>query len=232
MRNPRILLPPDYLVTTGLAPPPRPSVPLPPPGDLFLDIRIGAQLGRGSSGSVFEASLIPGGSSTQLTSSPPVLPPLVVKISFRGKANKLAREAYYYDMCRPLQGASIPRYYGHFRAELPPNMSPVQFNVDGSVGDVINLKRHSRDVYTWAHAEDQDADGNDDAEAELSESPSPPPEVEPPDSEIEEIEQGRNTVSILVLERLGGYIAIEPGVSFTDDFLYVRDRLPYSRNIC
>lgn len=227
MRNPRILLDPDYLATTGTAPPPRPPISLPPPGDLVLSLRLGAKLGRGGAGLVYEAFVIPNSSSPHLTSSPPVLPPLVVKISFRGKANKLAREAYYYDMCHPLQGASIPRYYGHFRTDVARNVSPVQSNDDGTVGDAISIarKRRSRPVYYDENESDEPLD--DDSCGGSSESPeatpSPPPEIEPPDSDIEEIEQSVNSVSILVLERLGSYLPI--GVPLSDALLYVQDRL-------
>lgn len=121
----------------GTPPPPRPTITLPPPGNLNLSLRIGARIGWGGTGAVYEAFPVPGGPSSSFTCSS--LPPLVVKISYRGCAKNLAHEAYYYDFCHPLQGVSIARFYGHFRVELPEDFTLVPSKSDDSVGEAVDL---------------------------------------------------------------------------------------------
>ena len=64
---------------------------------------------------VYEAIL-----DAQDSSAPDInLPPLVAKISFRGRTTPAAHEAYYYETLQPLQGVSIARFYGRFVSDVP-----------------------------------------------------------------------------------------------------------------
>ena len=70
---------------------------------------------------VYEAIL-----DAQDSSAPDInLPPLVAKISFRGRTTPAAHEAYYYETLQPLQGVSIARFYGRFVSDVPLEISLV-----------------------------------------------------------------------------------------------------------
>ncbi|EKM57098.1 uncharacterized protein PHACADRAFT_91214, partial [Phanerochaete carnosa HHB-10118-sp] len=141
--------------------PPRPPVNLPLTGNLKLPLLLGPRLGTGSSGLIFEAQIDPDGTSPCLLST---LPPLAAKVSYRGRRAASAHEAYYYDTLQPLQGISIARFYGHFLAELPSDISLL----------------YSPEGY----------------------------EDDPVDSDIEEIAETSDSVSILVMERLGDLLPV------------------------
>ena len=169
---------PDWRIGDDRPVPLKPS--LPSPGNLALSLSLGEKLGRGSSGLIYEAFVDEANSSSELASS---LPPLVVKITYRGRSIRAAHEAYYYETLQPLQGVSIPRYYGRFTADVPPSISPLRCNnVDGArTEETIDIRPGMR-PYPFTDEED-------------TLDPSP------------------NSVGILVLERLGGYLPMNVPLS-------------------
>lgn len=223
-----------YAERQGTPPPPRPPTALPNPGNLALRLGLGAQLGRGGSGRVYEAVVVPGGSSSLFAATPSVLPPLVVKISRRGRARKLANEAYYYDLCHSLQGVSLARFYGHFRTELPHGIQLPHLDDDDesdeSSEDTSEPSSHessgSDDAKQPTTPSDDGATSGDRFGDKIiwswNDCDSTPPEAppHPEDSDIEEIETGPDSVSILVMERLGGFLPISE--KLPDMLLYVR----------
>ncbi|KAK7692417.1 hypothetical protein QCA50_004042 [Cerrena zonata] len=100
------------------APPKRLPSKLPPPGTMKLSLRLGKKIGYGAAGRIFEATIDYDHSSPELRDM--AIPPLVVKVSRRYKADNLAREAYYYEEMERLQGSIVPRYYGLYEAEISP----------------------------------------------------------------------------------------------------------------
>ena len=123
----------------------------------------------------------------------------VVKLSYRGQCAALAHDAYYYEFLRPLQGVSIARCYGYFTTQVPSSTSVVHCaGGDQGTASINNAPRRpyvgvKRDV--------------------------PDPRVEKPDSDVEEIEETPDSMSILILERLGGYLPM--GVPLSDSLMCV-----------
>ncbi|KAJ3552226.1 hypothetical protein NM688_g4265 [Phlebia brevispora] len=99
-------------------PPARPPSRLPPPGNIFLSLKLGKRVGRGRSGVVYEATIDPTASSSEVNSL--IAPPLVVKISRRGHSTDIEHESFYYEEMECLQGVVVPRFYGLFEGETPP----------------------------------------------------------------------------------------------------------------
>ncbi|KAK7681692.1 hypothetical protein QCA50_015039 [Cerrena zonata] len=97
----------------------RPSE-LPEPGTLKLQLSLGRKLGSGRVARVYEATVDYANSSPELQQM--ILPPLAVKVSRRYDARHLAKEAYYYDEMECLHGSVIPRYYGFYQTEIPPDL--------------------------------------------------------------------------------------------------------------
>ncbi|TCD67824.1 hypothetical protein EIP91_011886 [Steccherinum ochraceum] len=94
---------------------PRPSH-LAPPGNLRLSLSLGKVLGSGAVSRVYEATVVPSGSSSRLSDKK--LPPLCVKVSRRGMASALLPEAQNYAEMATLQGHVIPRCYGLYSATI------------------------------------------------------------------------------------------------------------------
>jgi hypothetical protein len=174
------------------------AVNLPPPGGLALSLRLGKMLGRGSSGVVYEAFVDTQNSSSSLASG---LPPLVVKISYRGRTEPGAHEAYYYEALQPLQGVNIPRYYGRFVTDLSLGnylIHSAESNIDEDL-EIIDIDHRPRN----------DDDSGFDS---LSE----------PGDEIISATKTRQpaaSVSVLLLERLGPNLPMH--VTLSDALMYV-----------
>lgn len=79
-------------------------------GTVHLSLVLGAKLGSGRSGVVYEAQVV----NNELR---PRLPPLVVKIARPSQRDDIEREKFFYDHLEPLQGVILPRCYGWFEAE-------------------------------------------------------------------------------------------------------------------
>ncbi|TCD67826.1 hypothetical protein EIP91_011888 [Steccherinum ochraceum] len=100
-------------------------------GHLRLSLSLGQIIGSGAVSRVYEATVIPSGSSSSLNSR--ILPPLVVKISRRGMGHTLLPEAQNYVEMATLQGHVIPRCYGLYSATIPDG---IQFRPwEGEDGD-------------------------------------------------------------------------------------------------
>ncbi|GJE93479.1 hypothetical protein PsYK624_096380 [Phanerochaete sordida] len=193
-RNPKLLFGSPIAGTeeTRLPCHPQPSL-----GNLDLNLSLGAKLGRGSSGIVFEATMAREGTSEELLSS---LPPLVVKISYLGIRAGVAHDAYYYDFMQAIQGVSIPRCFGYFDAQLPTGTRLVHWTDDDVLADIDNIRTHP---YTDMQYEE--------------------PTDAPEDLDFQQFDESRCFVSILVLERLGGFLPI--GEPLSDSLLQDIDDL-------
>ncbi|CAL1713733.1 unnamed protein product [Somion occarium] len=109
----------QYTPIIGPDAPPRLESNLPPPGSLSARLILGQRIDAGAVGTVFEAEIDYGNSSPELKDS---LPPLVVKISLPLKSKRLNWEAACYEEMEPLSEVVVPRYYGFFQLEVPPDM--------------------------------------------------------------------------------------------------------------
>ncbi|CAL1706325.1 unnamed protein product [Somion occarium] len=206
---------PDFNV--GKRPPKRLPSKLPPAGNLHLHLSVGAKIGRGRVGRVYKATIDLTNSSPELSNM--VLPPLVVKISRRHDAKRLAREAYYYEEMECLQGCAIPRYYGLYQTVIQPSMDFLPWVHDkvnrrpGCHGDCSDKD----DSDTDSESSECDDDGDKDTEDEDSE-----------DSEVyssdEEEPPTPTLVSILILERIGGRLplgkSLPPGIKEELETIY------------
>lgn len=96
--------------------------PLPQPAfHLELDVATDKLLGYGRIGDVIAAN-VRGAKplSESVSSPPPLLPPLCIKLVPPTRCRSLAREAYFYEKLDDggLQGVSVPRCYGFFEARI------------------------------------------------------------------------------------------------------------------
>ncbi|CAL1706342.1 unnamed protein product [Somion occarium] len=191
----------------GKRPPKRLPSKLPPPGDMTLHLSLGTKIGRGRVGRVYEATVDLKQSSPELTNM--VLPPLVVKVSRRHDAKRLAREAFYYEEMECLQGCAIPRYYGLYQTTIPPATDFLPWTHDkvnrrpGRHGDYSD----ESDSESESEPESKSSDKDDDDDAE----------DEDADSQVyssDEEELPTPTIlSILILERVGGRIPLRKPLS-------------------
>ena len=72
---------------------------------------LGRKLGAVGTGLVYEVISSPESGSDQDSESS-IFPPLVAKIASRTRNKRIAREAWFYDEMRTLQGVVIPRCFG------------------------------------------------------------------------------------------------------------------------
>ncbi|CAL1706326.1 unnamed protein product [Somion occarium] len=207
-------------------PPKRLPSRLPPPGNMKLHLAIGNKIGRGRVARVFEATVDLDKSSPELASM--ALPPLVVKISRREDAKKLAREAYYYEEMECLQGSVIPRFYGLFEATIPPEVEFVPWVYDKfnpttrRYDDSGSESEEEREDTSDDDSDDDDGgsfedDNNDDDKSNADPDGDDDSEDYHSDSDDDD-ERNRDNdppvvprptlVSILVLERVGGRMPI------------------------
>lgn len=105
-----------------------------------LSLCLGSKIGNGAAGQVYGATVQYDQSSPELHDM--ALPPLIVKISRRSKANRLAREAYYYEEMECYQGCIIPRYYGLFETSVPPDYDVEPWSEDSSRRRRACLRQH------------------------------------------------------------------------------------------
>lgn len=180
----------------GPEPPPRKPSSLPPPGNLTLHLKLGARIGRGRAGVVYEASVNLDDSSREITSM--VAPPLVVKISRHRRYMDVEHEAFYYEEMECLQGVIVPRYYGVFRGSIPPGATLLpseNHDVDRREGEEDSSEE---DSYSDDESEDQCAEDEDQRinASRLARKQRTVVDTDP------------SLVSILVLERVGGRLPI------------------------
>ena len=88
-----------------------------------IQFSLGQKLGAGGSGLVYEVVCPP--QSGQEKSR---IPPLAVKIAYRSKNKRIAREAWFYEELQTLQGVVVPRCYGCFEARLPDDCTFTPWN--------------------------------------------------------------------------------------------------------
>lgn len=185
------------MAITGKRPPKRLPSKLPPPGNLSLHLTLGNKIGRGRVGRVYEATVDLTKSSPELSKM--VLPPLVVKISRRHDAKRLAREAYYYEEMECLQGCAIARYYGLYRTVIHPTTNFLPWT-----HDKINRKPGCHGDYSDESGSDSGSDSEDVSKIESDEDED---DEDDKDSEVYSSDEGEpaapTVVSILILERLG-----------------------------
>ncbi|KAF7795798.1 hypothetical protein EIP86_006965 [Pleurotus ostreatoroseus] len=99
--------------------PERPPSTLPPPGNLAIRLELGSRIGHGRTSDVYEVAIDVSNSSSELASL--TFPPMVLKLSRSGRNKAMENEAYFYEEMELLQGIVIPRYYGFFKGEIPPD---------------------------------------------------------------------------------------------------------------
>ena len=87
--------------------PPKPTPPSQPPGNLSLRLSLGAKIGEGASGLVYEAVDVSLSRSPKYSQSS--LPPLVVKICQNLLPYKLPREVFIYEEMEKLHGLVVAR---------------------------------------------------------------------------------------------------------------------------
>ncbi|KAF7791799.1 hypothetical protein EIP86_002823 [Pleurotus ostreatoroseus] len=90
--------------------------PLPPPGNLHVQLRLGDCIGYGRGSKVYDVEVIR--EESQLGDY--VLPSLVAKIARKECDINLEHEGYCYEELHDLQGRIIPRCIGLFQGTLPP----------------------------------------------------------------------------------------------------------------
>ncbi|CAL1706348.1 unnamed protein product [Somion occarium] len=189
-------------------------------GNLSLHLTLGNKIGRGRVGRVYEATVDLTKSSPELSNM--VLPPLVVKISRRHDAKRLAREAYYYEEMECLQGCVIPRYYGLYQTVIQPSMEFLPWAHDkvnrspGCHGDYSD-----KDDSDPGSESDSESDCDDDSDKDKDDEDSEDSEVYSSD---EEELPTPTMVSILILERVGGRLPLgkplPAGIQGTLEALY------------
>ena len=114
--------------------PPHPAIRHGPNGNLQLALEVGREIGYGRVGRVYEATIdLPECSSAVATL---LFPPLVVKISRKGKADALRAEAQNYRDMQPLQGMVIPRFYGLFASVIPDEVQFAPWQEEGLASSI------------------------------------------------------------------------------------------------
>ncbi|RDB24757.1 hypothetical protein Hypma_007439 [Hypsizygus marmoreus] len=130
----------DCVLPNG--PPARRTVHRPPSPtkEVNLQFTLDQFINFGASGSIYSTK------STSISSSAYYLGPFVVKIANRNYNKSLFREAWFYDELQKLQGATIPRCYGYFEAELPEGCTFTPWKtVEHMLPEVHNLKEEPSD---------------------------------------------------------------------------------------
>lgn len=89
--------------------------------DLSVKLKLGAHIYRCDDSEIFEAFIEQDGSDPRLINTTSTLPPLMVKISNRKRSHRVGFDAYMYERMHTQQGVCIPRCYGYFVAEVPPD---------------------------------------------------------------------------------------------------------------
>ncbi|CAL1706281.1 unnamed protein product [Somion occarium] len=189
-------------VITGPRPPKRLPSKLPSPGNMNLHLTLGKKIGRGRVGRVFEATIDLHRSSPELADM--LMPPLVVKVSRRQDANKIAREAFYYDEMECLQGSVIPRYYGFFEATIPPNIEFTPW-----AHDKLTRSSHRYDASSDLSESEYDTDSNFEEDgSDLEEVDENGERYSDSDDDTPPMVVTPTKVSILIMERVGGRLPL------------------------
>ncbi|OBZ73798.1 hypothetical protein A0H81_06134 [Grifola frondosa] len=122
--------------------PPRTIVPLPDAKHLCLELNIGQKLGAGRCGSVYAATAVrlfdPANPADSLDyPKAPILPELVIKVAEPHQRWRLEQEAGAYEEMQIIQGVSVARCYGLFKAKLEDGWSLLgsENNHDGYSSD-------------------------------------------------------------------------------------------------
>ena len=126
---------------SALPTPPKQTPPSHPPGNLSLRLSLGAKIGEGASGLVYEAVDVSLSRSPKYSQSS--LPPLVVKICRNFQPYKLPREAFIYEEMEKLHGLVVARYYGCFETIIPPGVTfPIWQNHEEYSGSDLTESDH------------------------------------------------------------------------------------------
>ena len=126
---------------SALPTPPKQTPPSNPPGNLSLRLSLGAKIGEGASGLVYEAVDVSLSRSPKYSQSS--LPPLVVKICRNFQPYKLPREAFIYEEMEGLHGLVVARYYGCFETTIPPGVTfPIWQKYEESSGSDLIESDH------------------------------------------------------------------------------------------
>ena len=128
-------------IRSALPTPPKQTPPSHPPGNLSLRLSLGAKIGEGASGLVYEAVDVSLSRSPKYSQSS--LPPLVVKICRNFQPYKLPREAFIYEEMEKLHGLVVARYYGCFETIIPPGVTfPIWQNHEEYSGSDLTESDH------------------------------------------------------------------------------------------
>lgn len=116
-------------------PVPMPTLSLPPPGDLNIEITLadGVECADFGLELSVEGSILSSGPGT----SAPSVPPLSMRMAAT-RAVMLEKEAWFYDHLQILQGSVIPRCYGLFEATL--DWSKIEFLVHPDTNTVLKAE--------------------------------------------------------------------------------------------
>lgn len=158
--------------------------------ELTLKLSLGERISGGRIGEVYRISIEGVFAKDGELASSVHVPPLVVKIAKRGYACRLAREAWFYDELKPLQGVATARCFGWFEARLPPNVTPIPWQLKPD---------ENKHGFVFEDEEDEED----------------PQIVE--DLRIKKMlglqePEGENSIlSLLLLEELGGYLPMGKG---------------------